>query len=146
MGLESLISQLVSQLYPVAFAAGARLRRDWVVRATRPLPTQAVLSVLQNKVEEGVFETIISAYSTSATAEQLAGARPSVQLTRLDDLHLVVRTEFAGPETTVGDVAAIAQLGALQKIDREIEFDELQGLPADWWFWLRASREAPEGG
>jgi hypothetical protein len=43
-------------------------------------------------------------------------------------------------------VAAIAQLGALQKIDREIEFDELQGLPADWWFWLRASREAPEGG
>lgn len=144
MELEGLLSQVRGEMYLPPTAVGTRLRRHWIVRSVRPLPDQQRLLDLQRRVEGVIFEVITEAYTTAATPEQLAAVRPALLLVRLDDLHLIVRTEYAGYETSIGNVAAIAQIGALQKIDQEIEFDELQGLPAVAWFWLR--RVAPQAG
>jgi hypothetical protein len=121
---------------------GTRLRRRWIVRTTRVLPSQAVLSELQQVIEDAVFADITG--HMQQQPRQNSSRKPAIVLVRFDDLHLIVQTEFAGPQATVGDAAAIAQLGALQRIDRELEVDELQGLPAACWFWLRGNGETYE--
>lgn len=143
-GPEALISGVVLGAFPEVVAVGARLRRNWIARAIKPLPDQATLLRMQQVLEETIFAIIENAYSSSVTRDQLIRAKPTYLLVRLDDLHLLVRIEFAANETTVGDAATIAQWGALQRIDREIELDDLQGLPCRFWFPLRAAREERE--
>jgi len=99
---------------------------------------------MQEMLEEACFASIERAYGTSATPEKLNGMRPSILLVRLDELHLLFRVDFEGHEASIGDTAAIAQWGVLQSIDREIELDDLQGLPSASWFFLRCGREARE--
>lgn len=143
MERQTLISELVGDAYPTAVAVeGGRLRRTWIARTVPVLPDDTQIGEMQRALEENAFSSIETAYSSSATGEALSAARPSVRLMRLDDHHLVVRIEFAGPEKTVGDAAAISQWGVLQAIDRGLHLDELQGLPCEYWFPLRAGREA----
>lgn len=142
MDPKALISELVGEAYPVAVRTGNRLRRNWVARTSRPLPPQVSLNELQRRLEESAFASIERAYGGCVSREQLMAARPSLLLIRLDDLHLVVRTEFAARETNVGDADIISQWGVLQMLDREIELDELQGLPCENWFQIRGARHA----
>jgi hypothetical protein len=142
MERQTLISDLVGGAYPPAVAVGGRLRRNWIARTANVLPGEAELNALQQGTEADAIAKIQDAYASVATAEQLANARPSVTLVRLDDHHLIVRIEFAAPENSVGDVAAIAQWGVLQVIDRNLRLDELQGIPCEHWFPIRAGREA----
>lgn len=141
MERQTLISELVGEAYPPTVMVGGRLRRNWIARTASVLPSEADLDDLQRVVEDDAFTKIRDAYSSAATPEQLSNARPSVMLVRLDEHHLIVRIEFAGPEKSVGDAAAISQWGALQAIDRQLRLDELQGLPCEHWFPLRAGRE-----
>lgn len=143
MERKALISEVVGDAYPVAVAvAGGRLLRNWIVRTVDVLPDEVTLAEMQRTLENDAFAHIVTAYSSSATAEVLSAVRPSVQLVRLDDLHLVVRIEFAGPEISVGAEAAISQWGVFQAMDRQMRLDDLQGLPSDLWFFLRANRGA----
>lgn len=142
MERKTFISELVGDAYPVAVALdGGRLRRNWIARAVDVLPDEAALSELQRVVEDEAIASIRAAYSSSVSAEALAGALPSVRLVRLDDRHLIVQTEFAGPDLAVGSSAAISQLEVLQAVDQQIRLDDLQGLPWDFWFFLRFGRE-----
>jgi hypothetical protein len=144
---QAIISELVGEAYPPVVALdGGRLRRNWIARTVNALPDNATLSEMAKALEEDAFTRIATAYSSAATPEELSRARASVCLLRLDDHHLVVRIEFAGPEHSVGDAAAISQWGVLEAIDRQIRLDELQGLPCDHWFPLRAGREARTAG
>ena len=141
MDRQSVISELREQAYPIALAVdGRRLRRNWIARAVDALPDEETLTAMQRALEDDAFASIVAAYSSTATPETLSAVRPSVQLVRLDDLHLIVQIEFAGPELSVGAEAAISQWGVLQAIDRQVRLDDLQGIPCDHWFFLRASR------
>jgi hypothetical protein len=143
MDRQSVISELRGQAYPAAVALDdGRLRRNWIARTVDVLPDEVTLTEMQRVLEDNAFASIVTAYSSSVTAEALSAVRPSVQLVRLDDLHLIVRIEFAGPGLSVGAEAAISQWGVLQAVDRQMRLDDLQGLPADHWFFLRASRGA----
>ena len=143
MERKSLISELVGDAYPVAVPLDAgRLRRNWIARTVDKLPDEATLSEMQRTLEDEAFASIVAAYSCSVTSVALSAVRPSVELVRLDDLHLVVRIGFAGPELAVGADSAISQWGVLQAVDRRMRLGDLQGLPADLWFFLRASRGA----
>lgn len=143
MERQFLVSELVGQAYPPAVAVeGGRLRRTWIARTSSVVPSDANLTEMQQALEEEAFSSIKEAYAATATAEALAAVRPSVHLVRLDDDHVIVRIEFAGPERTVGDAAAISQWGVLQAFDRRVRLDELQGVPSEHWFPLRAGREA----
>jgi hypothetical protein len=141
MDLHAVISELVGQAYPVAVRVGERITRNWVARTVRPLPLQAELDVLQRSLQDAAVANIETAYAEVVPHERLAAARPSIALLRLDDIHLLVRTEYASRETNVGDADMIAQWGSLQMLDREIELDELQGLPCTYWFALRGARK-----
>jgi hypothetical protein len=146
MDREILISELIGEAYPTTVTLeSGRLRRSWIARTVEVLPPEGRLSDMQRALEEDAFMSIKKAYSSSATPQALVDARPSVHLARLDDHHLVVRIEFAGPEKTVGDAAAISQWGVLQAIDRELRLEELQGLPCEHWFPLRVAREGKAG-
>ena len=148
MERKTFISELVGGAYPVAVALdGGRLRRNWIARTVDVLPDEATLSKLQRDFEDEAIASIRTAYSSSVTAEALSIALPSVQLVRFDDRHLIVRTEFAGPDLAVGSSAVISQLEVLQSVDQQMPFDDLQGLPWDCWFFLRLGREggASEG-
>lgn len=143
MDRQSVISELREHAYPVAVAIdGGRLRRSWIARTVDVLPDEVTLTEMQRVLEDHASASIVTAYSSSATAEALSAVRPSVRLVRLDDLHLIVRIEFAGPEISMGTEAAISQWGVLQAVDRQMRLDDLQGIPCDHWFFLRASREA----
>src|SRR5262249_8032572 len=122
---------------------GGRLRRNWIARTASSLPNDETLSEVQRAVEEDAFIKIREAYSSAATLQQLSEARPTVTLVRLDEHHLIVRVEFAEPAKSVGDTAAISQWGVLQLLDRRFRLDDLQGIPCEHWFPLRAAREAP---
>jgi hypothetical protein len=136
MNTEAILSELVGEMFPDALAIGPRLRRNWVVRAVKPLPSQAVLLTMQQSVEDSCFKTIQDAYIDGVVPDRLNRTRPSIFMVRLDDLHLLIRIDFAGPDISVGDAAMIAQWGVLQAIDLEIEIDDLQGLPRKSWFLL----------
>lgn len=134
---DAIRSDVIGSSYPPAIEiANGRLRRDWVARTSRTLPAEAALAALGRKIEDEVHAAIATAFGTVATEAELKAARASISLARLDDLHLVVRIEFAGPDTTVGDAAVISQWGALQRLDREVPIDDLQGLPRSYWFPL----------
>lgn len=140
MELQDVISELVGEAYPPAVEVNGRLRRNWVARTASALPSEVALNDLQRVIEEDAFGKIREAYSSVATPEELVNVRPSVALVRLDDHHLLVRIEFAGPGKSVGDAAAISQWGVLQFVDRLLPLDELQGLPCKHWFALRVGR------
>ena len=143
MERTSFISELVGQAYPIAVALeGGRLRRNWIARTVDVLPDEVTLDKLQRIVEDEAITSIRAAYSSSVTEEALAAALPSVKLVRLDDRHLIVRTDFAGPDLAVGGSAVISQLDVLQSVDHQMHLDDLQGLPWDCWFFLRLGREA----
>lgn len=145
MERKAFISELVGEAYPVAVALdGGRLRRNWIARTVDVLPDEPTLGTLQRFFEDEAIASIRTAYSSSVTAEALSVALPSVQLLRLDDHHLIIRTEFAGPDFAVGSSAVISQLEVLQAVDSQMRLDDLQGLPWDYWFFLRLGRE--EGG
>jgi hypothetical protein len=142
MERKTFISELVGEAYPIAVALdGGRLRRNWIARTVDVLPDEATLGKLQRFFEDEAIASIRTAYSSSVTAEAISAALPSVQLVRLDDRHLIVRTEFAGPDLAVGSSAVISQLEVLQAVDHQIRLDDLQGLPWDFWFFLRLGRE-----
>jgi len=146
MDSQQLISELVGASYDSTIHMEKRLRRNWLVRTVDPLPNQGTLSKMQAALEEVVFASIGQAYSAVSTPEALAGVRPSILLVRLREFHLLVRIECADHENTIGDAISIAQWGTLQRLDKEIEFDDLQGLPWDCWFQLRAARLERERG
>ena len=106
------------------------------------LPSENLLNELQAIVEKDAFRKIQEAYASTTTSEELLAVRPSVMLVRLDEHHLVIRIEFAAPEKSVGDAALISQWGVMLDIDRVLHLEELQGLPCELWFPLRAGREA----
>ncbi len=136
------ISELIGQAYPPAIPlGGGRLRRHWIVRTAGEVPTEGRLHALAQSLEGAAVAKIQAAYG-SVTGRQLTGARPAIRLRRLDDRHLVVQTDFADAEGSVGDAAAISQWGVLQDLDREVRVDDLQGLPSEHWFQLRTAREA----
>lgn len=142
MEKQTLIGELVGGAYPPAIAVGTRVRRNWIARSRGTLPDEPALSGIARATEEDAFAKIRAVYGPITTAEQLAGFRPSVTLVRLDAQHLVVRVEFADPGTSPGDIAATAQWGILQEIDRQIGLEDLQGIPCEHWFPLRAGRSA----
>ena len=147
MERTSLISDLVGEAYPVAVALeGGRLRRNWIARTVDILPGEVTLDRLQRFLEDDAIASIRAAYSSSVAAEALSAASPSVRLVRLDDRHLVIRTEFAGPEIAVGSSAVISQLDVLQAVDQRMRLDDLQGRPWDCWFFLRLGRQAETSG
>ena len=147
MDRQAVISELRGQAYPVAIAVdGGRLRRNWIARTVDVLPDELTLTQIQRTLEDDAFASIVTAYSSSATTETLSAVRPLVQLVRLDDLHLIIQIEFAGPEISVGAEAAISQWGVLQAVDRQIRLDDLQGVPWDCWFFLRLGRQAETSG
>lgn len=143
MDRQTLISELVGEAYPVAVAVDGRLRRNWVARTVGPVPDEEALAQLHRKLEQHTNTSITAAYASSTPPQDLARARPSIRLLRLDDRHVIVRVEFAEADKSVGDAAAIAQWGVLQTLDRELPIEELQGIPADYWFALRGGRQAP---
>src|SRR5262245_59242129 len=109
MQREAVISTLIGELYPHAFPEGSRRRCNWVIRSKTTLPDQSLLSDFQSMIEQAVFESIVTAYSSHTTSEQLDNVRPALYLVRIDDLHLLARIVFAGPETAIGDSALISQ-------------------------------------
>ncbi|MEM9692012.1 MAG: hypothetical protein AAGA56_05685 [Myxococcota bacterium] len=50
--------------------------------------------------------------------------------------HLVVTVDLPSPEASVGDEAQEYNLGMLQRIDRDLGIDELQGSPRRFWWFL----------
>jgi len=108
---------------------------------TSVLPSETSLAELQRVLEAEAFESIRQAYGATSTADGLVAMRPIIRLLRLDDHHLIVRIEFAGPEQSTSNVAAISQWGVLQSLDRRLCLDELQGLPCVYWSFIRAARE-----
>jgi hypothetical protein len=144
MDQKRLVSDLVGAMFPSGTLIGKRLRRDWIARALDPLPAQEVLTKIQMLIEQAVASSIEQAYSAGCTEAQLEQIRPSILLIKLHDFHLLVRIESAGPEATVGDDIAIAQWGTLQALDMKIRLQDLQGLPSEFWFFLRAVRSAQE--
>lgn len=141
MDRQTLISELVGEAYPVAVSVDGRLRRNWVARTVNAVPDEHALTILQTKLEEDANLRITTAYASSTSPVALAHSRPSIALFRIDDRHLVVTIEFAGPDKSVGDAAMIAQWGVLQALDDQLRVEDLQGLPADCWFPLRAGSE-----
>jgi hypothetical protein len=107
------------------------------VRTVRTLPPQPELDELRRKLEEWVSATIQTAYGDVVPLERVAAA---FMLFRLDELHVLVSIEYADSEKNIGDADVIAQWGALQFLDREIEFEDLQGLPCAYWRLLRKDR------
>lgn len=138
---ETLLSEIRSKLFPTAVPLADRLLVDWVARARQALPDQAALSLMQSRIEDEIYSNMRSAYNASVSKERLSEARPRILLVRLDELHLLVRIDMAAPDATIGDTSAIAQYGSLQAIHRDLVLDDLQGLPAKWWFFLRSVRE-----
>ncbi len=142
MDRKSFISVLVGDAYPIAVdIEGGLSRRTWIARTVDVLPDKATLDAIARSLEDDAFSTIATEYASCATAESLAAARPSVGLTRLDERHLIVKTDFAVREKMIGASAWISQLGVLAEVDRQLRLDDLQGLPWDYWFFLRASRD-----
>lgn len=135
---NALISEIVGNAYPTAVTKAGRASRNWIARTEAPLPGQPVLTESQRRLEEEAFAAIEAAYRTPATTDQLKAARPTIVLFRLDDNHLVIRTEFAVGQVAVSDSAAISQWGVILSLNRELKFEELQGLPCHYWFPLRA--------
>jgi hypothetical protein len=142
MDRAAMIAELTTESHPRTFVEGARRRCNWIVRASSLLPNQSSLAELQQLIEERVSRNIKIAYGSVATARQLDDVRPTLLLMRIDDYHLLVRIVFAGPELSIGDSAVISEWGTLQAVAKEIEIDDLQGLPRDFWFLLRELRDS----
>jgi len=135
---QSIVSELVAEAYPVAVSVSpGRIRRNWIVRAASILPSDEALDAIARKLTEDTHAAIDAAYAEVASATELENARPAVTLLRLDDLHLVVRTEYADPEHAIGDSDAISQWGVLQRLDVQVELADVQGIPRSLWFPLR---------
>jgi hypothetical protein len=146
MEAEDVLDDIVAQSYPIAEDVGAGwLRRDWVVRTAVPLPEEEALRALGARLGDDVFASILDAYGELVSRERLESARPEYRLIRVDERHLVVRMKFAGHERSMGDEAAISQIGFLQRLDRALRIDDLQGLPRALWFFLRMQSEESGG-
>lgn len=142
MKQTALLSELVGGAYPeIRVLDSGRQRRNWIIRVARALPPESTLLTLEKKVEGEAFATIQATYSGSATPEELSEARPSIQLVRLDENHLVARTELPARDKTIGDSDLISQWGVLVSLDKELHFEDLQGLPSEYWLPLRAARD-----
>jgi hypothetical protein len=142
MDKDKLISDLVGASYAPGIVSGIRMRRDWIVRSVDLLPDDLAIAEMQSAIVESVFRILVDAYSSSVTTEEMGNIKPAVQLVRLDDLHLLVRIESAAPSASIADDITIVHCGVLQRLDRKIEIDDLQGLPASRWFFLTLAREA----
>lgn len=146
MDAEDVLNDVDGRSYPVAEDVGAGwLSRDWVVRTAVPLPDDEALRALGARLGDAVFASILDAYGELVSRERLENARPEYRLIRVDECHLVVRMKFAGRERTVGDEDAISQIGFLQRLDRVLRIDDLQGLPRALWFFLRMQSEESGG-
>ncbi len=135
---RDVISEVVGESYPNAVEVGGRLRRNWVIRTTKVVPGDPELQRLQTFLEEDAAAKIRDAYAPVTSPAKLPALRPVIRLVRLDAHHLVIRTEFAKPQESIGAVAAISQWGVLQTLGQHVAFDELQGLPCHYWFPLRS--------
>ena len=142
MNKEALISELIGEMYPRVVSVGARLQRKWVGRAARVLPIDSVLQDIQQKVETAAFIDVEQARSSEVADPALDDARPSVALIRVDEFHLLIITEWPEFNNVMASLPGVAQLGVLQRIDGEIELEDLQGLPWSFWFFLREARKA----
>lgn len=74
---------------------------------------------------------------------EIRNIHPAITLYHLDDYHLIVRIEFAGKKIgfNIGDSDMIALWGTLQTLDQFVKFEELQGIPVQYWFPIRSARE-----
>lgn len=126
---DSLRSQLVGDRYPPVIEDAGRFRRDWVVRTGTALPADEELNELAGQVNRTTKAAVVAATGSEQAV--------TVELIRVSDKHLVVRIFFPRPELATADVAAVAQWGALRLCNEYVEIDDLQGLPAAFWWWLR---------
>ena len=138
MSHGELMSQIVGMSYPqAAIIEGGYLRRYWIARTAANLPTQETLINTEPRIAYTVKQSLVTAYENSSTPDKLEAACPQILLTRIDDVHLVVRIDFSGPERSVGDSAAISQWKVLQAIHLIWPFEELQGIPLQYWFFMQ---------
>ena len=146
MDPDNAMSSMLAVAYPPVVDVGDRSYRDWMVSVAQVVPSDVALGDLGKTIVAKVFDSLAEAYGALLTEADLEQLRPDVSLCRLDDRHLVVRTEFAGVAKSFGDSIAISQWVALQELDRRMSIEDLQGVPAGDWLFIRLAREAAASG
>lgn len=132
------LSEIVGRAFPPATDEGRRLRRFWHLRSAHPLPDEQRLESIQCAIVAHIREAL---RVDQVPPEAFVEMTPALALIRLDSHHLVARIDTAGPDTPNSTGAAMAGTwGTLQELDRYIELEDVQGLPATCWWQLRAAR------
>jgi len=104
-----------------------RLERTWTAKVDAALPSKTDLEALASRVMAILHAEIRDA---CGDASELL---PSVQLTRLEDRHLIIRIEYSTSKLDAGDLMYLSQKGTMVLLDRELHFTELQGVPRSYW-------------
>ena len=120
-----------------------RRRQRWIIRSQAPLPEATRLTAFAGRIQQEISDEIARVYP-GADATLLRVSMPSLDLLRLDDLHAVLTMDYGG-EPTLGDSDAMIQHGSFRRFDEELAIDDLQGLPAESWFFVRRARAERRG-
>ncbi len=137
---------MVGYSYPAAIPiAGSPgwVRRRWIVRTTRTATPETCANlgpILTEEIAEALRQSGVS-------AADLERGAPRITLTILDERHVVIQTDFVGPDAppglNLGDASTVATWGTLQRLDVRVGIDELEGLPREFWaplVWARGGK------
>lgn len=132
-GADSYLSALVGASYPPAESASDRsgaMQRRWIVRSRKALSEETARD-LQSKLNENARARLMALNLDRPDIIRLA-------IVRIDEIHLVLETQFPDPSSACGDEAMIATWAALRDVDLCVQIDDLEGLPRRLWFQLEA--------
>jgi hypothetical protein len=114
-----------------------QLRRwRWLVRFARPLPdpsSQALGASLQTWAASELRRLYLNAYEPT----RVERACPRITAYQLDELRYVLEIVFAGIGREVEHSYLVSTFGVLHHLHQRHGLDELQGLPPNFWYFLK---------
>jgi hypothetical protein len=129
-------AELVGYACPAAISIQGQtgwLRRKWIARVSGGATVENCA-----RLSEAITAEIADALLKGGVpANHLEQGSPKIMIAVVDATHVVVQTDFVGPEAqprlNLGDAAMAATWGALQRVDAALGIEELEGLPRRYW-------------